>query len=165
VNLLQLGKTRIYVDNNHFLQQARDPAYPAQNQWIKTVAETVNFLEQLEGGVNEKPILAIPYDALYYFLSNSDSAVYPLAFFGFINISQQDEQTMLRRLEDKKADIVLLSSRVNSLEPSLGVFGSEYCPILAKYIEDNFEVIAQFGDWQNPPGFVEHHGVKVLRRR
>ncbi len=165
VNLFQQGKTRIYIDNNHFLQKERDPAYPSENQWIKTVNKTVNFLEEMKGGADGKPVLAIPYDSLYYFLSGRDSAVYPLAFFNFINISQQDEREMIKRLEGEKVDIVLLSSRVNSLEPSLGVFGREYCPVLAKYIEGNFEVIAEFGDWQNPPGFVEHHGVKVLKRR
>jgi len=39
------------------------------------------------------------------------------------------------------------------------------CPLIAQYINANFEQVAQFGDWENPPGWGWNHGTAILKRR
>jgi hypothetical protein len=166
VNLLEEGKTRVFV-NAHLQQlvpqKGTEPSL-IRNPWILTVKQTVEFLRKAEKTDGKGPIVAIPYDSLYYFLSGRDSAVYPLGFFSYINISTEDEKNMIRQMEEKNVRFVLVSSRANSLEPDLRVFGKDYCPLLAQYLTEKFHVVATFGDWQQPPGFTEGHGIKVLER-
>ena len=81
-------------------------------------------------------------------------------------ILDEDEATIIADLERNKVNYVLISNRaIAKSEPGLGVFGTTYCPILAKYIADNFEPIAQFGDWTNEPGWAWNHGTQILKRK
>lgn len=168
VNLLHYGETRVYVDNLYLelsRSQKEKVSLTPYNPWIETVKFTLQFLENADDNRDKRPILAIPYDGLYYFLSGRDSAVYPLAFFGYINISSEDEKNMIRQMEEKGVQWVLLSSRANSTETALGTFGKDYCPLLAQYLSENFFLKGVVGDWQNPPGFTEGHGIKILKRK
>ena len=157
-NLFQYGQSRVFVNNNSVPGQAK-------NQWVKTVTDAADFLRRTTKDGPGKPVLALPYDALYYFLSGKDSAVYPLAFFKYLHITPQEEKAMIGRLEEQKVDVVLLSNRSISSDPELGVFGVDYCPLLAEYIRENFGETAAFGDWQSLPGFTANHAVKILRRK
>jgi len=87
-----------------------------------------------------------------------------LSFFEHINITKEQEQKTISEMEDGNGNWVILSNRSVSQEPGLGVFGKTYCPLLAKYIFDNFTVVAEFGDWVNPPGWAWNHGVRSLKR-
>jgi len=47
----------------------------------------------------------------------------------------------------------------------MGIFGQTHCLQIAKYLEENFEIVAQFGDWENPyPGWIWNHGVRIYKR-
>ena len=43
-------------------------------------------------------------------------------------------------------------------------FGQTYCQKLDQYIDDRFEVIAAFGNWQAEGGWAWNHGTKILKR-
>jgi hypothetical protein len=59
-----------------------------------------------------------------------------------------------------------MSSRIMSDEHGLGVFGKTYCPLLAKYVQDNFTpAIRQGGDWNRPPGWANNHGVIIFKKK
>ena len=59
-----------------------------------------------------------------------------------------------------------MSSRIISNETGLGIFGKTYCPLIAQYIHDNFiPLIRQGGDWTQPPGWANNHGVMILKRK
>ncbi len=131
--------------------------------WIYTVQTTTKYLrDHLKSG---ETFLALPYDPLYYFLVGKDSPIRELYFFEHIKISQRQEKEIIARLESRKVNWILMSSRIDSPVPGLGVFGKTYCPLLARYIDEHFELDAVFGDWQAPPREPwSHHGTKVFRR-
>lgn len=131
--------------------------------WIKTVLETTSFLEK-NLKANEL-FFALPYDPLYYFLADKDSPTRQLIFFEYIKIPQEQESKIIQDLEKADINWVVLSSRANSTEKGLGVLGKTYCPLIGKYLMENFEVVAQFGDWVNPGGWGWNHGTRVLKRK
>lgn len=132
-------------------------------QWIETVNQTTEYLStHLK---NQETFLALPYDCLYYYLTGKTSPTRQLIFFEHIKIPPEQEQKIIQDLEDKHMNWVVLSSRFNSAEHGLGVLGKTYCPLLGKYLKENFSVEAAFGDWQNPPGWVWNHGTKILKRK
>ncbi len=132
-------------------------------QWIETVNQTTQYLStHLK---NQETFLALPYDGLYYYLTGKTSPTRQLIFFEHIKIPPEEERKVIQDLENKHVDWIVLSSRSVSSEHGLGILGKTYCPILGKYLEDNFSVAATFGDWQNPPGWAWNHGTKILRRK
>jgi hypothetical protein len=132
-------------------------------EWINTVEEATTFLTtHLK---TEELFFALPYDPLYYYLTDKRTPTRQLIFFDHINIPPEQERQVIAELKANNVEYVLLSSRMNSRELGLGVFGQTYCPLIARYIGKNFEEIAIFGDWQNPPGWSWNHGVKILRRK
>ena len=82
----------------------------------------------------------------------------------FSVIKPLTKKEIISQLENKKVNYILLSNRIDAKEQGLGTFGKTYCLILAKYIGENFEVVATFGDWQNDPGWAWNHGTKILKR-
>ena len=59
-----------------------------------------------------------------------------------------------------------MSSRIMSPETGLGIFGKTYCPLLGQYIHDNFApLVRQGGDWTQPPGWANNHGVIILKSK
>lgn len=129
--------------------------------WFTTVHETTDYLQKHVP--RDETFFALPYDPLYYYLTDKKSPTRQLIFFEHINIPPEQEKKIIVELE--KVNYVLISSRAYvKLEPGLGVFGKTYCPVLGKYINDHFEPVAQFGDWQNEPGWAWSHGTQVLKR-
>ena len=58
-----------------------------------------------------------------------------------------------------------MSTRIVSMEMDLGFFGKTYCPLLAKYLGDNFtQIYQQGGDPKTQPGWADNHGVFILKR-
>ena len=88
-----------------------------------------------------------------------------LIFFDHLNIPPWQELKTLHELEAAKVNFVVLSNRIKSREMGLGIFGKTYCPIIAKYIDDNFVPAVQFGDWQNEPGWAWNYGTMILKRK
>lgn len=133
-------------------------------RWFSTVTQTTEFLKKTVP--HDQTFLALPYDPLYYYLTDRTSPTRQLIFFEHINIPQEQEATIIAELERNKVNYILISNRaIAKEEPGLGVFGTTYCTTLAKFIADNFEPIAQFGDWRNEPGWAWNHGTQVLKRK
>ena len=133
------------------------------DSWKKTVRQTTAFLKKELSP--EENFLALPYDPLYYYLTGKKSPTRQLIFFQHIKIPEEQERKIIQELEYKQINYVLLSNRSDSDELGLGVFGKTYCPLLGKYIFENFTVIKQIGNWNDPPGWISNHGVRILRRK
>ena len=131
--------------------------------WIDTVTETVSYLES--NLRRDELFFALPYDPLYYFLTDKVSPTRQLIFFDHIKISPEQEKEVIAELEENKVNWILLSSRRNATkEYGLGILGKTYCPLIGEYIERNFTPVAQFGDWVNEPGWAWNHGTRILKR-
>ncbi|MCA9409522.1 MAG: hypothetical protein KC733_12585, partial [Candidatus Omnitrophica bacterium] len=148
--MLNVGKNQIYTSQ--------------APEWFQTVHQTCDFINQ-HVPANDK-ILALPHSSLYYFLTNHDGATRQLDFFEHSMIPPEQEQSIITELEQNNLQWIILSNRYRSPETDMGFFGETHCKILFKYIEDHFETVTQFGDWNNPnPGWAWNHGVKILKRR
>ncbi len=51
-----------------------------------------------------------------------------------------------------------------SLEGGLGKLGVSYCPLIGRYIAENFKVVAEFGPWTSLPGWGWNHGTRIMKR-
>jgi len=145
---LAMNKANIYVGNSL--------------DWIKTVSVTTEFLEK--NLAENETFLVLPYEPLYYFLTDKASPVWQLAFFQFRNIPQEQEEKMISDLNTKGVNYIVMSNRIKSNEPGLGSFGETHCRLLNQYIQNNFQVVAKFGDWINPAGWAWNHGILILKR-
>ena len=149
---------------DHYLSHPRARVYLTNSdRWIETVEKTTDFLmTNLE---EDELFFALPYDPLYYYLTDKDSPTRQIIFFDHINIPEEQERTIISELRSHRVRYVLVSSRQNSSEVGLGVLGQTYCPLIAQYIRENFVPVAQFGDWENPPGWAWNHGTLLLEKR
>ena len=147
-SFLSIPRAQVYVGN--------EPA------WIDTVQQTTNFLKtHLK---SSETFFALPYDCLYYFLTEKDSPTRQLIFFDHINIPPEQEIKIIRELEKTKVNWMVISSRSISLETGLGKWGVSYCPLIGKYIAENYEVVAEFGPWTSLPGWAWNHGTRIMKR-
>ncbi len=132
--------------------------------WTDTVLATTEYLNK-----NLTPnelFFALPYDCLYYYLTGKSSPTRQLIFFDHIKVPQVQEIETIRDLENKKVNYVVMSNRIASSETGMGIFGKTYCPLLARYIEENFAPVArQGGNWQAEPGWANNHGVIIFKRK
>lgn len=132
--------------------------------WITTVEQTTKFLNK-----TLKPnelFFALPYDCLYYYLTDKKTPTRQLIFFEHIKIPRAQEESVIAQLEKNHVNYVLLSSRAFARqEPGLGFLGTSYCPLIGKYIQDNFVPLTRFGDWSNEPGWAWNHGTFILKRK
>lgn len=132
--------------------------------WTITVKETTDFLNK-----TLKPselFFALPYDCLYYFLTDKKSPTRQLIFFEHIKIPEAQERSVIADLEKNHVHYILMSNRAYARqEYGLGLLGKTYCPLIGKYIQDNFVPLARFGDWSNEPGWAWNHGTLILKRK
>ena len=148
---------------SHYLSLERAKIY-ANNptEWFTTVEETTKYLlRTLKPG---EKFFALPYDPLYYYLTDRRSPTRQLIFFEHINIPRQQELSIIQELENQKVNYVLLSSRASATEPGIGEFGKTYCSFIKDYLDKNFKEVARFGNWSDDPGWAWNHGVKILKR-
>jgi hypothetical protein len=149
---------------NHSLSHPKAQVYLTNSsRWIETVEETTDFLT--ENLKEDELFFALPYDPLYYYLTGKESPTRQIIFFDHINIPSEQEEKIISELSSKNVGYVLVSSRQNSSEQGLGILGQTYCPLIAQYINTNFEPVAQFGDWEKPPGWAWNHGTAIFKRR
>ncbi len=133
-------------------------------QWTQTVNAVSAFLKQ-NLKANET-FFALPYDDIYYYLTDKQSPSRMLIFFDHIKITPKQEVDIIKELETKNVAYVLMSNRIASSERGLGIFGKTYCPLIAAYINQKYAPLArQGGDWQKEPGWGNNHGVLILKRR
>jgi hypothetical protein len=148
----------------HYLALDRGKVFTGNDPgWNRAVEQTTLFLK--ENLRESETFFALPYDAIYYYLTTRRAPTRQLIFFGHINIPEEQERKVIADLERHEVNWVVMSSRMNSLEYGLGMLGKTYCPVIGKYLDDNFEPAARFGDWQNHPGWNDPHGTLILRRK
>lgn len=166
---LQIFHTQQYIQtvktSSQYLEVERGKVFLGNHApWINTVTQTVSYLETSLR--KDELFFALPYDPLYYFLTDKVSPTRQLIFFEHIKISPQQEKEVLAELEKNKVNWILLSSRHKATEEyGLGILGKTYCPLIGEYIERNFTTVAEFGDWVNEPGWAWNHGTRILRRK
>ncbi|MBI4309608.1 MAG: hypothetical protein HY591_04680 [Candidatus Omnitrophica bacterium] len=153
-----------YKNPQHFLGSDRGGVYITNDRsFIQTV---VLSTKQLKGLVkNGGSFFALPYDCLYYYLTDKKSPTRQLIFFDHIKIPFEQEQRIISDLEKRPIAAVLVSSRQSAREPGLGTLGVTYCPMIAQYINANFTAAAKIGDWVNEPGWAWNHGTLILKRQ
>jgi hypothetical protein len=132
-------------------------------QWKETVLATAKYLENnLQPG---ESFFALPYDVIFYYLTGRPSPTRQLIFFDHINIPPEQEEKIIAELEKNKIKFVVMSNRVVSGETGLGHFGVTYCPLISKYIENNFTPVSQIGLWGVDPGWSYNYGTLIWARK
>jgi hypothetical protein len=149
IHRFQVTKNDVYITNSA--------------DWFLTVHQTVSFLNN--NLKEDELFFALPYETLYYFLTNKKSPTRELYFFTFVNITPEQEKEIISRLETKKVNYIVLSNRCQTDEAGMGTFGKDYCPLLAQYILEHFSAVESFGDWNRPAGWIDNHAVKILKRK
>ena len=153
-----------HKDPAHYLSLPKGQVYVANPpSWVKTAEDTSRYL--MKNLKEEETFLALPYEPLYYFLTDKDSPTRQLIFFDHINIPRGQEEEIIGQLERQNVNYILISSRRTSRERGLGSFGKTNCLLLGKYIEENFEVVKLFGNWQDETVWAFPHGTMVLKRK
>ncbi len=131
--------------------------------WIETVNKTTKKLRTILK--KDELFFALPYDPLYYALIGTRSPTRQLMLLEHMNIPTEQDQRIIKDLEKNHVNVVLISNRSESKNPGIGVFGIDYCPLLADYIKREFVVIAEYGDWKSIPGWTRNHATRILQRK
>ncbi len=148
---LNLKKGEIFVGNSP--------------DWIQTVEGATRYLKTT---LSPKELFfALPYDPLYYFLTGKDSPTRQLIFFKHINITDEQQRKIIKELENKKVNYLLISNRFKTTEIGIGYFGVTHCQILGSYIMKNFRLEKIFGKWDTSGDarWIKHHAVGILKRK
>lgn len=133
-------------------------------EWTQTVNAVSEFLNK--NLKEDETFFALPYDDIYYYLTDKHSPSRMLIFFDHIKIAPAQEVSIIKELESKKVAYVVMSNRIISSERGLGIFGKTYCPLIAAYINQKFTpLVRQGGDWNKEPGWGNNHGVLILKRK
>ncbi|MEE2665176.1 MAG: glycosyltransferase family 39 protein [Myxococcota bacterium] len=148
--------------DQHLSLPAADLFVSNRTSWVKTVEQVTRHLEAELAP--DETFFALPYDPLYYFLTERAAPAREYIFFDFLNISERQERDIIARLEERGVDTILVSNREKSDEPGLGDFGQSYGVILHEYLKRHFREVAEFGRWSAPPGWAWNHAVRIYRR-
>jgi hypothetical protein len=131
--------------------------------WINTANKTSAYLQKHLA--DDETFFALPYDPLYYYLADKKSPTRQLIFFDHINIPPEQEKDIIADLERRRINYIVLSNRMKSrYEEGMGTLGETYCPLIGKYIEDHFETLETYGEWEQEPLWAWRHGIKILKR-
>ena len=160
-----LSKVNTAKTESQYLSLPRGNIYISNSsQWIVTVEETTAFLNKTLRP--DELFFALPYDCLYYYLTDKKTPTRQLIFFEHIKIPPEQERSVIAELEKNHVNYVLLSNRAFATqEYGLGFLGTSYCPLIGRYIQDNFVPVARFGDWSDEPGWAWNHGTLILKRK
>ncbi len=114
---------------SQFLSLPRGGIYITNSpSWIATVEQTTEFLNK-----TLKPdelFFALPYDCLYYYLTDKKTPTRQLIFFEHIKIPLEQERSVIAELEKNHVNYVLLSSRAFAQQGTwIGFFGDELLPL------------------------------------
>lgn len=131
--------------------------------WVSSVNAATEYLNKTLKP--DETFFALPYDILYYYLTGRPSPTRQTIFFEHINVPPEQEISVIREIEAHKVNTIVLSNRFMSPEKGLGVLGTTYCPLIGKYIQDHFQPVARFGNWQQAPGWGWAHGTLILKRK
>ena len=146
--LLQVGPNKVY------LQSPVDV--------IQTMTHVSRFIK--DHTREDEKILALPFDPLYYFLSERDGASRQLIFFDHKNITVEQEKEVIANLIKYRVRYILISNRAVSPQEHLGILGETYCTLLYSYIQNHYRPVALYGPWLAPSGWGWNHAVKIYER-
>ncbi len=153
-----------FKNPQQYFGSARGGVYITNDRvWMQTVVLTTRQLNTVLK--KDELFLALPYDVLYYYLTDKKTPTRQLIFFDHIKIPTEQEEKIIAELERHKIAAVLLSSRQSAHETGLGTLGVTYCPLLGEYINAHFAPVAKIGDWVNEPGWAWNHGTLILKRK
>ena len=148
----------------HSIRAGRNRIYTVQSpEWIRTVNQASQYIRD-----NVPPggkIFTFPHDSLYNFLSERDNATRQLALFEHTGIPEEQERAIIADLEHNHVNWIVESNRSRSDEFGMGAFGQTHCRLITAYILENFEAVAQMGEWTRPPGWAWDHGVRIWKRK
>ena len=86
--------------------------------------------------------------------------------FEFENLPEQQDLDVIEDLERENVRWIVLSNRAwTAEEQGLGVFGETHARRLAAWIDEEFEIVQEFGDLQAEALWVEQHATRIYRRR
>ncbi len=154
---------RPFKTSGQYLASPRGRVYVANSaEWVATVHETVRFLNTQLAAT--ETFLALPYDPLYYFLSEKTAPVRQLFFHAYIDMPSLQEKKIISEIEKKNVRYILISNRAHAAIPELGIFGKTYAPLLFQYIQSHFELIQTFGEWKIPGRAFKDHAVRIYKR-
>ena len=160
---LRLDHIKMFLHPWHYLPQKNAKIFVGNSpRWVLTVHQTLDYLEKHL--TKSELFFALPYDPLYYFLADKRSPTRQLVFFHFTGIPEKQEREIINELENQHINWIVVTNRIISSDPGLGTFGVTHCQLLNQYINNHFEIQAQFGDWDIEPGWIGPHGVRILKR-
>jgi hypothetical protein len=96
-----------------------------------------------------EPIFALPSDGGVYFMADRPPATYEVMFLPGLIDSSADERRTIARLERENVNLTVLSARDFS-NFGFRSFGSDYDPLLGKWIRTGSRPVARFGDVTHP---------------
>ena len=110
---------------------------------LESVREGSRFI--LENTTEGQQILAVPYDALFCFLSGRRQAIRELHFYNETPISERRQREIVAQLETKRVPLIILA-QVGSLGRNhhSGFLGKN-CEKLHRYIFRHYEKVRTFG--------------------
>ena len=157
-----LNEIKAFKTPAHFLDLPQTNVYIRNGpRWIQTVKQTTS---SINGALKKEDLFfAMPYDCLYYYLTNKRSPTRQLIIFEHIKIPVEQEQKIIAELIHKQIKMVLISSRQSTTEHGHGIFGQTYCPLLYHFIKEKYMPFAQFGEWRRPSGWIKNHGTVLLK--
>ncbi|MCD4779853.1 MAG: glycosyltransferase family 39 protein [Candidatus Omnitrophica bacterium] len=133
------------------------------SQWIQTVQQTTHFLQtHLK---DNETFFAFPYDPLYYFLTEKNNPTKYIIMVDFLYMPTSQEQDIINRLKNPALRYLVMSNRISSNEQGIGRFGKTHCKLLHNYIDQNYERVMMFGDWDNEPMWSKNHGTMIIQKK
>jgi len=143
--ILDIGETRVALA-------------PARKDWIQTVESASDVIKYWTRDGDS--ILAIPYDALYCFLTGRRLAVKnPVLFLA-------DSRSVIESIQSQEVKVILISNRAfhHNEQDRFGIFGKDYGIELWRYIQTNYDLTTQIGPWAKTPSALDHHAVQIYVR-
>lgn len=138
-NQLQIANTKIFLN-------------PNSNSWRDIATQTTEFLKN---NIHENETFGcIPSNDFYHFMLRKKNPN-PLPF-RLENISPDKEKTIIDLLEKNHTQWIILSNNLHH-------FGITQGFELSHYIENNYKIMAEFGDWSKSSD--EEYATRILKRK
>lgn len=136
----------LYSDNNTEVRTARG-TFVANDASAPALQRTLDLIEaRTDPG---EPIFALPSDGGIYFMADRPPATYEVMFLPGLLDSTADERRTITRLKGEAVNLTVLSSRDFSAF-GFRSFGSDYDPLLGRWIRTDWRPVARFGDVSKP---------------
>jgi hypothetical protein len=141
------------------LQTPRGTIYGSESV-VASYTKVLGFLnEQSRLG---RKVLILPEEVMLYFLSASSAPTRWYVLTPGILKSQADEERYIAAIDSAHVEYILLSNRDTS-EYGFDYFGIDYCKSVYAWIEENYRVEGEFGQFRRGTG--AGFGMLIYRRR